>query len=140
MARSFRPSDRESKLLSRIESSQERARQFAIGQIKRVVEPLSGAITMKLIEEKLLVTTSKEQIEEQIASSLQKLTRAEDFDIDYQTSPYRKIVPRPNTISLYLTAFVVEQLINHRSIDDIYGSDKEIYTCINRQVAKIIHR
>ena len=138
MGITFRPSNRESSLLSRIESSKERARQLAIGQIKNVLEPLSNAITMKLIEEKLLVTTSKEHIEKQIAGSLQKMTRSDDFDIDYQTAPLRNIIPRPNMISLYLTAFVVEQLINHRNVEDIYGSDREIYTCINRQVSKFI--
>lgn len=138
MARVFRPSNREAKILSRIESSKERARQLAIEQIRNVFEPLSNAIAMKLIEDQLLVTTSKEDIEEQIAGSLQKLTRADDFDIDYQIAPIRNVVPRPNLISLYLAAFVVEQLINHRSVEDIYGSDEEIYNCINRQVAKFV--
>lgn len=138
MARVFRPSNREAKILSRIESSKERARQLAIEQIRNVFEPLSNAIAMKLIEDQLLVTTSKEDIEEQLAGSLQKLTRADDFDIDYQTAPIRNVVPRPNLISLYLTAFVVEQLINHRSVEDIYGSDEEIYNCINRQIAKFV--
>ena len=138
MARVFRPSNREAKILSRIESSKERAHQLAIEQIRNVFEPLSNAIAMKLIEDKLLITTSKEDIEEQIAGSLQKLTRADDFDIDYQIAPIRNVVPRPNFISLYLTAFLVEQLINHRSVEDIYGSDEEIYNCINRQVAKFV--
>lgn len=138
MARVFRPSNREAKILSRIESSKERARQLAIEQIRNVFEPLSNAIAMKLIEDQLLVTTSKEDIEEQLAGSLQKLTRADDFDIDYQTAPIRNVVPRPNLISLYIAAFVVEQLINHRSVEDIYGSDEEIYNCINRQIAKFV--
>jgi hypothetical protein len=41
-------------------------------------------------------------------------------------------------ISLYLTAFVIEKLIHHRAVVDIYGSDEEIYACINRQVTKYI--
>ncbi len=93
---------------------------------------------MKLIEEKLVETTSKEEIQAQIERSLQKLAHADSFDIDYQIAPFRNLVPRPSVISLYLTAFVVEQLIKHRSVEDIYGSDKEIYNCINRQVAKFI--
>lgn len=93
---------------------------------------------MKLIERKLIQTTSKQDIEEQIAGSLQKLTRADDFDIDYQIAPIRRLVPHPNLVSLYLTVFVVEQLINHRSVEDIYGSDEEIYNCINSQVTKLI--
>jgi hypothetical protein len=136
MARVFRPSNREAKILSRIESSKERAQRLAIDQLKDAWEPLSNALAMKFIEEKLIETTSKDDIQEQIGACLQKLTRADDFDIDYEIAPRRKLVPRPNFISLYLTSFVVEQLINHRSVVDIFGSDEEIYYCINRQVVK----
>jgi hypothetical protein len=122
MAKVFRPSNREAKILSRIESSKERAQRHAIEQLKEVVDPLS-----------------KDDLQEQIARSMQKLTHAEDFDIDYQIAPIRNLVPRPNVVSLYLTSFVTEQLINHRSVEDIYGSDLEIYNCINRQVSKYIH-
>jgi len=138
MARVFRPSNREAKILSKIESSKERAQRLAIEQLKEVWEPLSNATAMKLIEEHLIDTTSKDDIQEQIGISLQKLTRADDFDIDYQIAPFRNLVPRPNPVSLYLTAFVLEQLINHRSVEDIFGSDEEVYHCINRQVSKYI--
>jgi hypothetical protein len=140
MAKVFRPSSGESRILSRIESSKERARQFAIQQTKNVAEPLSNAVAMKLIEEKLIQTTSKEDIEKQIARALEKMARSDEFEIDYQIAPLRKLVPRPHIVSLYLTAFVIEQLINHRSVEDIYGSDEEIYTCINRQVSRFIFR
>jgi hypothetical protein len=139
MARVFRPSNRESKILSKIESSKERAFRFAIEQLRDVTEPLSNAIAMKVIEDKLIETNSKDAIQEQIAGSLQKLTHADEFDIDYQIAPIRNLVPRPNLISLYLTSFVVEQLINHRSVEDIYGSDEQIYNSINSQVAKFVH-
>ncbi len=138
MAKVFRPSNRESRILSRIETSKERTRRLAIEQTKNVLEPLSNALAMKLIEEKLIHTTSKEDIQKQIAASLEKLARSDEFDIDYQIAPLRKLVPRPNIVSLYLTVFVIEELVNHRSVEDIYGSDEEIYNCINRQVAKFI--
>lgn len=140
MAKVFRPSRGESMILSRIETSKERARKLAIEQAKNVSEPLSNALAMKLIEEKLIQTTSKEDIQNQIAASLEKLARSDEFDIDYQVAPLRNLVPRPHIVSLYLTAFVVEKLINHRSVEDIYGSDEEIYNCINRQVARFILR
>lgn len=138
MAKIFRPPRGESRILSRIESSKERARQLAIQQVKNVLEPLSNALAMKLIEEKLIETTSKNEIQNQITASLEKLTRSDEFEIDYQIAPFRNLMPRPNIISLYLTAFVVEQLINHRIVEDIYGSDEEIYKCINRQVARFV--
>ena len=138
MAKVFRPSNRESSILSRIESSKERARRFAIKAVIDCMDTLSNAIAMKLVETKLVETTNKNGLEEQIHQCLDKLTRAEDFDIDYQVAPFRGLVPNPHVVSIYVTAFVIEQVINHRDTVDIYGSDEEIYFCINQQVKKYI--
>lgn len=138
MAKTFRPSNREASLISKIESSKEYARRRAIAGIMNCAEPLSNAIAMKLIENNLVETTSKNALEEQIMHCLEKLSRAEDFDIDYQNAPFRHIVPQPHVISLYVTAFAIETLINHKIIIDIFGSDAEIYHCINQQVSKFL--
>ena len=50
----------------------------------------------------------------------------------------RTLVARPNFIGLYLTAFVVEDLIKHRSVVDVYGTNEQIYDCVNQQVTKLI--
>ena len=138
MAKVFRPSTRESNILSKIESSKEHARRSAISGLKDCTETLSNAVAMKLIENKLIETTNKTSLEQQIAASLEKLSHADDFDVDFQCSPFRHLVAQPNIISLYLTAFVIEQLINHRDIVDIFGSDEDIYLCINKQVTKFL--
>lgn len=138
MAKVFRPSTRESSIISKIESSKEHARRMALQGIRDCIEPLSNAIAMKLVEEKLVETTSKRSLEEQVLRCLETLSRAEDFDIDYATAPLRTLVPQPHVVSLYLTAFVLEKLINHKDVVDIYGSDEEIYFCINRQVKKYL--
>ena len=138
MAKIFRPSNRESSILSRIESSKEYARRKAISNAKELLEPLSNAIAMKLIERELIETKSKNSLEEQFQYSLEMLSREDDFEIDYKTSPFRKLVPNPNIVSLYLTAFVLETLIDHKDIIDIYGSDEDIYLCIHHQVNAIL--
>ena len=136
MAKVFRPSTRESTILSKIESSKEYARRQAIAGIRDCIDPLSNAIAMKLVETKLVETTSKNSLEEQIHHCLEKLSRADDFDIDYQTAPFRQLVSQPHVVSLYITAFVIEELISHKDIVDIFGSDEDIYVCINREVKK----
>ena len=138
MAKFFRPSTRESSILSKIESSKERARRFAISNIQECIEPLSNAIAMKLIENKLVETTNKNSLEEQIHKCLKNLGRAEDFDVDYQIAPYRLLVPQPHIVSIYVTAYVLEKVINHKDVEDIFGSDEEIYSCINAQVKKFL--
>ena len=138
MSKVFRPSTREASLLSKIESSKEYARRQAISGVRDCIEPLSNAIAMRLIESDLVETTSKNTLEEQIRLCLEKLSRAEEFDIDYQIAPFRTLVSRPHIVSLYLTAFVIEQLITHKDIVDIFGSDEDIYLCINREVSKFL--
>ena len=138
MAKIFRPSSREAKILSRIESSKEWARRKTIGNIKEHIEPLSNAIAMKLVENNLVETTNKNVLEEQITKCIDNLYYGDAFDIDYKIAPFRHIVQNPNVVSIYITAFVIETLINHKVVVDIYGSDEEIYLCINRQVIKTL--
>ena len=138
MAKIFRPSSREASIISKIESSKEHARRMAINGIRDCIDPLSNAIAMKLVENSLVETTSKNSLEEQINLCLDKLGRADDFDVDYQISPFRNLVPQPHVVSIYVTAFVLEQLINHKDVIDIYGSDEEIYSVINKQIKNFL--
>ncbi|MFH1984509.1 MAG: hypothetical protein ABIL58_21920 [Pseudomonadota bacterium] len=138
MAKVFRPSTRESSILNKIESSKEYARRKAVSSLRDCADPLSNNIAMKLVESKLVETTNKNVLQEQILSCLETLSRADDFDIDYQNAAFRNLVPNPHVVSLYVTAYVIETLINHRVVVDIFGSDEEIYLCIHQQVAKHI--
>ena len=138
MPKNFRPSNRESTIISKIESSKEFARRKVIAGIRECKEPLANSIATKLIETRLVETANKNMLEEQIGQSLNKLCFADDFEVDYQISPFRKLISNPHVVSLYLTAFVVEQLINHREIVDIFGTDKDIYNTINNAVVKFL--
>jgi len=138
MAKIFRPSNREASILSKIESSKEYAKKQAINSVKECIEPLSNAIAMKLIENNIVETTNKNGLEEQINKCLDKLSHSDEFDIDYQIAPVRNIVPNPHIVSIYVTSFVIEKLINHKDVIDIFGSDEDIYYCINQQVVKIL--
>ncbi len=138
MAKTFRPSTREASIISKIESSKEYARRRAIGNLRDCLDPLANAVAMKLVENGLVETQSKNSLEEQILKCLETLTRADDFDIDYQIAPIRNLLPNPHLISLYVTAFVIEKLIDHKDVIDIYGSDEEIYATINLQVQRYL--
>ncbi|MGD8762285.1 MAG: hypothetical protein PVG87_08265 [Desulfobacteraceae bacterium] len=138
MGKVFRPSSRESSILSRIESSKEHARRLAISAAKERTEALAAAIAMKLVDSNLVETTNKNSLEEQIRKCLEKMGRSDDFEIDYQTAPIRNLVPQPHVVSLYVTAFVIEQLIKHKDVVDIFGSDEDIYYSIHQQVKKTL--
>ena len=138
MAKVFRPSNREASILSRIESSKEHVRRRTIVAAHDHIEALGNAIAMKLVENQIVETNNKNSLEEQIVKCIDTLCRADDFDIDYLIAPYRQLVPQPNVVSLYVTAFLLEKLINHKSIVDIFGTDSDIYSCIHKQVVKIL--
>jgi hypothetical protein len=138
MAKFFRPNTRESAILSKIESSNEFFRKQSLKSIPEYAEPLANAISMKLVEEGLVEIKSKAALEEQITKCLNIASKAEDFDIDFKIAPFRQIATNPNIISLYLTAFIIEDLINHKDVVDIYGCDEDIYLCINTQVVKYL--
>ncbi len=134
MAKMFYTGNRESKLLSKIESSKERERFKTIRTIRDNIDAFSNKISMKLIEDGLIETVSKSSIENQIARCLDELVKAEDFDIDYTVAPFRTLVSNPNIACLYLTAFIVEKLINHKDVVDIFGSDEDIYFTILKEL------
>ena len=138
MGKVFRPSNRESSILNKIESSKEHARRRSISAARDHVDTLANNIAMKLVESKIVETTDKNGLEEQIVKCLDGLSRADDFDIDYLVSPYRQLVKHPNIVSLYVTAFLLEKLINHKTVVDIFGADTDVYGCIHGQVTKTL--
>ncbi|PID73362.1 MAG: hypothetical protein CSB33_04230 [Desulfobacterales bacterium] len=137
MAKVFRPSTRESSILSRIESSKEHERRKAINDANNRIEEVSNRVAMKLVENQLVETTNKNGLEAQIRNAIDFMMHADDFDMDYKIAPFRNLAPNPNIVALYLTAFVIETVINHKDTIDVYGSDEEIYACILQQV---LHR
>jgi len=136
MGKIFRPSSREASILSKIESTKEHMRRLAISKVRDCSEPLANGIATKLVEANLVETTNKNSLEEQLQRCLDKLSRLDDFEIDYQVAPFRNLVPQPQIVSLYVTAFVIEKMINHKDVVDIFGSDEDIYLTINQQVKK----
>ena len=138
MAKIFYTGNKEEKLLSKIESSKERERIQTISTIRNNIETFSNKVSMKLIETGLIETVSKSSVEKQIARCLDALCAAEDFDIDFMVAPFRTLLSNPNIATLYLTAFIVEKLINHKDVIDIYGSDEDIYFCINKELVNLV--
>jgi hypothetical protein len=138
VAREYRPNVRESAVISRLDHEKESQRQNAMHLLREHLDDLSDRISMKLIEDRLVETTSKQELEQQLLFSLQTLLTAEDFDVQFQTANLRTLVPRPHFVSLWVTAYIIEKLIDHKCIVEIYGTDEDIYRCVNKQVTRYI--
>jgi hypothetical protein len=140
MARWFHDDRVERTLTSRLDRSKERARIEMFHRVRDNIDELPGRIAMKLIEDELLETNSKKEVEEQIKICLETLLEAEEFDANYFVAPYRELVVNPNLVALYTTAYIIEKLINHKSVVDIFGSDEDIYKAVYSQVEPFLSR
>ncbi len=138
VAREYRPNVRESAVISKLDHAKESQRVNAMHLLREHLDDLSAMVTMKLIEERLIETTSQNELEDQIRRCLETLLEAEEFEVNFQTANIRALVPRPHFVSLYLTAFIIEKLLNHKSVVEIYGTDEDIYHSVNRQVNRYI--
>jgi len=138
MAREYRPNVRESAVISKLDHAKESQRLNALNLLRQNIDEISSLIAIKLIEERLVETTSMEDLESQIHMCLENLLSAEEFEVQLQIANIRSLVTRPHFISLYVTAFITEKLINHKSIVEMYGTDEDIYRCVNKQVIRSI--
>lgn len=138
MGREYRPNVRESAVISRLDHDKEHQKHQAFRKLQDNLDLLGGRITATLIEQKLIETTSKADLESQIHQCLESLAASEDFDIQYQTANLKEMVLRPHPMSLYVTAFIIEKLIDHRCVVDIYGTDEEIYHNVNRILSRYV--
>lgn len=114
---------------------QERKKMFTYA--KENAEPLSIKLVQRLLDREILETTSVKNIQETIENQLKKIGFLEEFELQMKVAPIRTLVPDPNIVSLYLTQFIVEDLINHMDIQDIFGEDLDIYRAVD-SVLKIL--
>ncbi len=130
----------ERSLASRLDRSKERERVDMFQKVRENLPELAKRMAMKLIDARLLETNSKQAIEEQLQGCLEEMLDVEEFDINYAVAPYRQVAVKPNPVALYLTAFVVEKLINHQSVVDVFGSDEQIYKAIMTQLEPFLSK
>ncbi len=137
MAKEFFPNIREEKILSRLDSSKDHSRERTIYQIRSDAEELSNRLAQRLTESGNITTTNRAELIKQIELCLKQLVSSEDFEIEYRVAPIRNLVPNPHFASLYVTSFLVEKLIDHPSVDEIYGTDEDIYRSVDSILGRL---
>jgi hypothetical protein len=98
---------------------------------------IQNRLTQELIQNKIVETENPAGLSELLGKGLKKLLRSTEFEFRYFVAPIRGLVPQPNLYSLYMTQFVIEELIKDPNIIDIYGTDEEIYRVIDRVMTQI---
>lgn len=115
------------KTIRSIDRKREQERRFMLHKAKENADELAGKLVQRLIDKGIVETTSVQSLHDTFEDQLKKLAGLDEFEIQLKVAPLRTLVPDPNIISLYLTQFIIEDLVNHSAIQDIYGEDLNIY-------------
>ena len=130
MAHQSNPYGTDARASSAIDRKREQERRYMLQQAFKNAEPLAAKLVQRLLDAKIIETTSESAIREVFENLLRKLSDMEEFDIQFKIAPVRQLVANPNFISLYLTQYITEDLIDHPKIQDIFGDDQEIYASV----------
>jgi len=97
----------------------------------------SKKLVQRLIDREIIETNSVEAVQETMEKQLLQMGQMEEFDLQMKLAPVRTLVQDANVVSLYLTQYLIEDLINHPAIMDIFGEDLDIYRAID-SVMKVL--
>ncbi len=108
---------------------QERRKMFILARDH--AEALATKLCQRLIDRNIIETTSVESIRTALENQFRSLHMLEDFDLQMKLAPVRTLVQDPNIVTLYLTQYVIEDLIDNPAIQDVFGEDIDIYRAID---------
>jgi hydroxypyruvate isomerase len=137
MARVFNNNAATDKTIRAIDRKREQERRFMLTQAFKNAEELSTRLVQKLIDQHIIETTSDQAMRELFVDQLRSLSNMEEFDIQFKISPLRNLANDPNFISLFLTQFIIEDLVEHPKVQDIFGDDLDIYRTVDSIMKKI---
>ncbi len=98
---------------------------------------LATKLVQRLIDKKIVETNSVDSIRTSFEKQLRSLHLLEDFDLQLKLAPVRTLVQDANIVSLYLTQFIIEDLVEHKDIQDIFGEDIDIYRAVD-SITKVL--
>jgi hypothetical protein len=97
---------------------------------------IHNKLVQTLLMKHTIETEKPSVVSDSILAGLKKALKSTDFDFKYFISPIRNLVSHPNPVSLYLTQYVLEVLIDNPDIIEVYGTNEEIYNEINNVIVQ----
>mgnify|MGYP001312396624 CR=1 FL=1 len=119
------------KTIRSIDRKRERERRKMFMRAKDHATEFARLLTQRLIDREIVETTSPAAIREAFENQLSKLGYIEEFELQMKIAPVRTVAQDPNVVSLYFTQYVVEDLINHPDVNDVYGDDLDVYRAVD---------
>lgn len=137
MARHINPSSSTNKTIDAIDRKRERERRFVLNKARENAPELAIRLVQRLIDEHIIETNDVQAIQEGVEKQLREPSDMDEFEIRLKIADIRTLVPDPNILSLYLTAYVIDDLIDHPSIQDIFGDDLDVYNAVESVLGMI---
>ncbi|GBE12798.1 hypothetical protein BMS3Bbin14_01230 [bacterium BMS3Bbin14] len=137
MAHRISPNKSTNKTIDAIDRRREKERYFLMSKARDNAFELATSLVQRLIDEHIVETNSDRAIREAMETQLKGMVDMEEFDMQFKIAPIRSIIQDPNIISLYITQYIIEDLINHPNIQDIYGDDLDVYRAVDSVLTKI---
>lgn len=125
------------KTIRAIDRKREQERSFMLSMAFKNAEELATKLVQRLLDKHIIETTADQALRELFADLLRKLSNMDDFDIQYKIAPLRNLTSDANFISLYLTQFIIEDLLEHPKVKDVFGDDLEIYQVVDSILCKL---
>ncbi len=125
------------KLLKRIERQGRREVFQRDRFFKYKLPEIHNSLSQALLTEKIIETDSPAAVSDLLLKGLKQALRANEFDFKYFVAPIRNLMPNPNPVSLYLTQYVLEVILNDPSVSEVYGTDSEIYKVVNDVMTRV---
>jgi len=125
------------KAVRAIDRKREQERKIMLSAAYKFADDLALKLVQRLLDQHIIETTSESAIREIFANLLRNLPEMEEFDIQFKIAPLRQLAVNPNFMSLYLTQYIIEDLVNHPKIDDVFGDDIDVYKAVDSILDKI---
>lgn len=137
MARHISPNNATNKTINAIDRKREQERRYLLMKARDSAPELATSLVQRLIDEHIIETNSDRAIRETIENQLRQLIDMDEFDMQFKVAPIRSLAQDPNILSLYLTQYIIEDLIDHPKIKDVFGDDLDVFKAVDSVLSKI---
>ncbi len=119
------------KTIRAIDRKREQERKRMFRAVKEHADEFATRLTQRLIDRKVIEVEATQGISEKFRDHLLSLDRMDEFDFSHKIAPIRTVAQDPNVVSLYFTQYVIEDLVDHPAVLDVYGDDLDIYRAVD---------
>jgi hypothetical protein len=120
-----------------IDRKREQERRYLLQAAFKNSEELAVKLVQRLLDKHIIETNSVDAIREALSHQLKNISELEEHDFNFKIAPIRQLVANPNILSLYMTQYIIEDLINHRDIEDIFGDEGDVYAAVDSVLSSL---